>query len=129
MPLYEFFCRNCEASRDEIWKSSDRPDEQLCGNCGGTSHYVLGKPAMFRVKLDNQGRIGYKYDMGTGKQTYHSATRENYEHNIGNKSLKDLQSMGSDKSKSVYTKEYGKAVAKAEKNKTERLKRILKGEK
>ena len=76
---------------------------------------------MFRIKFDNQGRIGYKNDLGDGKQTYRSATREQYEHNLGNRSAQGLKDMGSDKSKSVYTKEYARAVDKAEKNKKARF--------
>ena len=126
MPIYEYFCDGCGSLHDAIYGASSRPNTMTCPECGESAEYRVGKPAMFRIKFDNQGRIGYKNDLGNGKQTYRSATREQYEHTIGNRSMKDLKALGSDKAKSVYTKEYQRAVDKAEKNKIERRKATFK---
>jgi hypothetical protein len=81
---------------------------------------------MLRVKFDQNGRVGYKTDYGTGKKRFSSATREKYEHNIGNKALKDVQGSGSEKADSVYSKEYSRHLKDKEVTKKEILKSKMK---
>ena len=126
MPLYEFHCDTCDAVMEKIYKHDERPAELACDECQvGTAWYHIGKVAYFRVRFDNNGRIGFKHDMGNGKQTYRSATRENYEHNLGSKSTKALKEMGNDKGKSVYTKELTRATEAKQKENFARLKKAL----
>jgi len=128
MPLYEYHCPLCGNVLDKIFSYDERPEKVPCDTprCEGDAAYHMGMPGMFRIKFDQNGRIGYKQDMGDGKKTYRSATREKYEHNIGSKPLKDVQGSGSEKSQSVYTKEYDRHVKAKEKEKSERRKKILK---
>ena len=128
MPIYEFVCTSCDAIHESVFKSQERPTHIDCENCSQplSAEYRVGKPAMFRVKFDQNGRIGYKYDMGNGKQQIRSATRENYEHNLGNRTKKDLKEMGTDRNKSVYTKEYDRHVRSTEKQKVEKANKELK---
>jgi hypothetical protein len=51
----------------------------------------------FKVQFERNGTIGYKYDTGSGKPRVVSATRENYEHNVGNTGgdrVKELKQRG-----------------------------------
>src|SRR5437868_2094840 len=51
----------------------------------------------FRVQFERNGLVAYKYDTGNGKPRIVSATRENYEHNMGNTSgakLRELKAKG-----------------------------------
>ena len=91
---------------------------------------------MTRVQFEQNGRIGYRIDVGDGKQLYRSATREQYEHKVGNigaDRYKEAKRQGEDLkiNDSVYAKAYGEKVKEAEKKKTEKfqrgLKKILKG--
>jgi putative FmdB family regulatory protein len=128
VPLYEFHCPNCGNMIERLFSFDKRPEKIECDTprCEGEAEYHVAMPGMIRVKFDQNGRIGYKHDMGDGKKTYRSATREQYEHTIGNKPLKDVQGSGGDKAKSVYTKEYDRHVRKQEKEKVERRKHALK---
>jgi putative FmdB family regulatory protein len=132
MPLYQYTCEDCGASYDEVFKYEEKPATIVCGNCGKDAVYYVGSPAMFRVKYEQNGRIGFKYDMGNGKKTHRSATRENYEHLGGSRSSKDFHSMGADKNRSVLTKRYDEHVKNTEKTKLARAnheaKKILKGD-
>ena len=68
---------------------------------------------MTKVQFEQNGRIGYKISVGDGKHIYRSATREKYEHTVGNTSRSKLtekkQELGS-LNESVYSKSYGEAV-------------------
>lgn len=51
----------------------------------------------FKIQFERNGLVAYKYDQGGGKSRIVSATRENYEHNIGNTSgakLRELKEKG-----------------------------------
>lgn len=128
MPLYEYHCPECGNIIDKICSYDSKPKTVPCTTprCEGEAEYRVGMPGMFRIQFDQNGRIGYKQDMGDGKKTFRSATREKYEHNIGSKPLKDVQGSGSEKSRSVYTKEYDRHVRTKEKEKAERLKKTIK---
>lgn len=67
----------------------------------------------FKIQFERNGLVAYKYDTGNGKPRIVSATRENYERNIGNMSgdkLRQLKKEGrmSEIAKSVTTKGYQK---------------------
>jgi hypothetical protein len=71
----------------------------------------------FRVQFERNGLIAYKYDSGDGKPRTVSATRENYEHNIGNTSnakLKEMKDKGelSRAAPSITTKGYKETYKK-----------------
>jgi hypothetical protein len=94
---------------------------------------------MTKVQFEQNGRIGYRIDVGDGKQIYRSATREKYEHTIGNmgthqyKKEKAQGAVDERLNESKYTKAYGEAVKKKKKENMDmhnrNLKKILKGEK
>lgn len=127
MPLYEFVCTSCGGIHDKVMDFVDKPEQIPCEFCeDGVADYQFGKPAMFRVKYEQNGRVAYKYDLGDGKKVHRSATREKYEHNLGSRGSRDLKDMGTDKNKSVYTKEYGRVVESKEKAKIDNLKKAIK---
>lgn len=128
MPLYEFFCSECGTQVEGIYKASERPSTVPCGSleCGGLAEYHVSKPAYFKLKYDQNGRVGFKYDMGNGKQFHRSATREKHEHTLGNRSEKDLKAMGDAKGESVYTKEYQRAVDKKAAEASEKAQKTMK---
>ena len=128
MPIYEFVCTNCDAPHESVFKAQERPTHIDCEHCKGvlSAEYRVGKPAMFRVKFDQNGRVGYKYDMGNGKTQVRSATREAYEHNLGSRTQKDFKEMGSDKNRSVYTKDYDRHVRTQEKEKVAKANKEIK---
>jgi putative FmdB family regulatory protein len=127
MPLYEYYCESCDRFTDKTFKYSEKPTAVPCEHCeSGVAEYRVGKPAMFRIQFDQNGRVAYQMDLGKGKKVYRSATREAYEHNLGNKGSKAAKEAGSDINKSVYTKEYGREVERKEKEKTEKFVKTLK---
>ncbi len=81
--------------------------------------YKLG--GYTRVQFERNGRIGYEYRQSDGTKRIVSATREKYEHNMGNMGSKALKEAGTKKNESVYTKEFGKKVEKAEHQKAEKF--------
>lgn len=131
MPCYEYVCKTCDELVEHIFKYEEKPHDVPCPCCGGIAEYRVGMPGYFKVKYDQHGRVGYKYDLGNGKTIHRSASRENHEHNLGSRSEKDLKTMGNEKGKSVYTKEYQGHVDKQEKTKKEirekKTKELLKG--
>ena len=118
MPLYSYVCTGCEETTDEIFKYDDRPEIIKCPLCDtGVAEYMMGKPAHFRIAIDGNGRKGYKMDMGNGKQTVRSSTREQYEHRAGNMPVEKLKGNVKSTSESVYTKAYSEHLQKEENTK------------
>lgn len=71
----------------------------------------------FKVQFERNGYIGYKYDTGNGKPRTVSATRENYEKNVGNTpsgKLRELKAQGrmSELSPTITSKGYKKTYEK-----------------
>lgn len=108
MPLYQYFCDPCGLFIDELFKASERPNGIPCTGCGKTAEYRIGAPGMTRIQFEQNGRVGYKMKLNNGAEIRRSATRERYEHIGGNKSVKELKSMGKDLNRSVYSKSYVK---------------------
>lgn len=76
----------------------------------------------FKVQFERNGTVGYKYDTGNGKPRVVSATRENYEHNVGNTGndrVKELKSRGdiSRMAPSITTKGYKETFKKVQSKK------------
>src|SRR5208283_1722601 len=94
------------------FKSEERPTVVPCPSegCEKEAEYHMSTPAYFKIKFDQNGRVGFKYDMGGGKQFRRSATREQHEHILGSRTNADIRKMGNAKSEGVYTKEFGRAV-------------------
>jgi hypothetical protein len=89
--------------------ASEEPPEVFEG--GAYSGFLPDKVHLtFKTSFEVNGRIGYRYSTGDGKPRIVSATRERYEHNLGNKGTKALKQMGTDASKSVYTKSFQRLV-------------------
>lgn len=126
MPLYSYFCRWCEKITDKIFKYEERKDWVPCEHCKDyPADYQMGIPAHFRIAIDGNGRKGYKMDMGNGKKTVRSATREQYEHRAGNMPAKDLMKNARSTTQSVYTKEYGRKVEAEKKEKMKQLEKAV----
>jgi hypothetical protein len=125
MPLYQYWCEPCEHFTDRIFKYDEKPAVVPCEQCEALAEYQVGNPAQLRIKYDQNGRVGYRMSLGDGRQIHRSATREKYEHTLGNKSAKDVHAMGVNKNKSVYTKEYGRHKERVEKTKFENFKKAL----
>lgn len=73
----------------------------------------------FKTSFERNGTVGYKYDTGTGKPRIVSATRENYEHNVGNTGIdrvKELKERGhiSRMAPSITTKGYKETFKKVQ---------------
>lgn len=96
----------------EISAQEDPPDEYDGAEKIRLLPYKMG--GYTRVQFERNGRIGYEYRQPDGKKRIVSATREKYEHNMGNMGSKALKEAGTKKSDSVYTKTYGNMVEKAE---------------
>ena len=60
MPLYEYRCPECDNVMTQIYSYEERPNTVECDTpkCAGTAEYFFGKPAMLRVKFDQNGRVG-----------------------------------------------------------------------
>lgn len=93
---------------------------------------------MSKVQFEQNGRIGYKVSIGNGKHLYRSATKERYDHMVGNTGASAIREakrqgykMGS--TDSVFTKSYDQKVKEAKKENfahhNRQLKKILKGDK
>lgn len=75
-----------------------------------------------KIQFERNGLVAYKYDTGNGKPRIVSATREQYEKNVGNMSgdkLRQLKKEGrlSEISKSVTTKGYKETYKKVQEKK------------
>ena len=120
MPNYSFECPNCGKQIDHFCSIADMPEKIPCDNCTGVDcTRVLSAPGMIRVKFDKNGYVGYKIDMGNEKKLYRSATRENYEHQMGNTPSKDVNARKA--AKDVLTKDYQAVVDKNNKLKAQKF--------
>jgi hypothetical protein len=89
---------------------------------GGSKYAYIGMLPFrvnltFKIQFERNGLVAYKYDHGDGRPRVVSATRENYEKNVGNMpahKIKELKAQGrlSEINKSVTTKGYQKAFEK-----------------
>ena len=117
MPLYEFVC-DCGAAVEKLMSADLRPRRIDCpANCGGDAEYRVGMPAHFRIAIEGGGRRGYKMDMGNGRKTVRSATRERWEHQAGNQQRKDFNADPRAASASQYTREYQRKLDEEKKTK------------
>lgn len=104
----------------EFQASEDPPDEHADGG------FIYKRIEMipyktnltFKVQFERNGLVAYKYDTGNGKPRIVSATRENYEKNLGNMpshKVRELKAQNrlSELSPSITTKGYKKAYDKA----------------
>lgn len=103
----------------EYTASEDAPEEFEGAKKVGLLPFKLG--GYTKVQFERNGRIGYEYRQGDGKKRIVSATREKYEHTMGNLGSKALKEAGTRKNESVYTKKFGKKVEQAEHQKAEKF--------
>lgn len=118
MPIFKFRCENeeCDHVTEFMHLAKVRPDGTVgidpcpesaaCEKCTGATTRVIEFPGMSRVTFDRNGKKGIEIRNGDSKRTT-SATREKYEHDIGNRNSKDLKGYRPD---SVYSKEVQKVV-------------------
>jgi putative FmdB family regulatory protein len=107
MPIYEYFCNSCETNTETICKVAEKPETIPCADCGKDAESRMSKPSHFRIAIDGNGR----------KILARSATREQYEHNVGNKPSKEVKEGVAKQSRSVYTKSYQQHVDAQNKHK------------
>jgi putative FmdB family regulatory protein len=60
MPLYEYVCQQCDCRYERLERASE-PKDGTCPECGGTSHRLIGAPA-----LQFKGSGWYVNDYGKG---------------------------------------------------------------
>jgi predicted nucleic acid-binding Zn ribbon protein len=118
MPIYKFRCENEECAHvtefmhlakvlaDGSVGTEPCPASAECEVCKGTTSKVFEAPGMSRISFDRNGKKGIEIRSGNSRRTT-SATREKYEHDIGNRNSKDLKGYRPD---SVYSKEVQKVV-------------------
>jgi hypothetical protein len=121
----------------EAAASEDRPETPKDHKYCGMVPYKIN--LMTKVQFEQNGRIGYRIGLGDGRQIHRSATREKYEHTLGNmgshqyKKEKAQGAQNERLNESQYSKAYGDAVKKKKKDTMDmhnrNLKKILKGEK
>lgn len=63
-----------------------------------------------RSQFERNGRIGYNYNLGNGRKFIRSATREKYEHNLGNLSAAERKKQGNSIADSVYSSSFKRAI-------------------
>ena len=73
---------------------------------------------VIRAQFERNGRVGYEYRLANGKKIIRSATRERYEHNIGNLSQTALKEKGRSVADSVYSKSFQKHLDSKKKKET-----------
>jgi len=93
--------------------AEDRPRAPKGYTYKGLLPYKLN--LLTKVQFVQNGRIGYKIDTGSGKPLYRSATRERYEHVMGNtgaEAFREAKRQGYkiDTNETVFDKKYGAAV-------------------
>ena len=114
----------------EAKASEDRPAPPPGFKYKGMVPYKMN--LMTKVQFEQNGRIGYRIDVGDGKQIYRSATREKFEHQVGNMGAQQFkkekeQGLKSERlSESAYTKAYAEKVKESKRKTTEMHKRNLK---
>ena len=126
MPLYSFYCPDCEVLSDEIFKVGERPGSIICHICHHEAKYVMSAPSQFRISVEGNGRKGYKTDMGNGRKTVRSETRERYEHRLGNTPAAEIKKNPNALTESAYTKRYAEKVGAEKKAKDAHTMRMFK---
>jgi predicted nucleic acid-binding Zn ribbon protein len=118
MPIYKFRCDNEECDhiteflhlakvRDDGSVGTDPcPESAQCAICAGTTKKVFEAPGLSRITFDRNGKKGIEIRHGNSKRLT-SATREKYEHDIGNKNSKDLKGF---RTESVHSKSVQKVL-------------------
>jgi hypothetical protein len=105
----------------EFSAKQDPPDlYELEGRVYKRSHALPYKTNLtFKIQFERNGLVAYKYCTGDGKPRIVSATRENYEHNMGNTGgdkLRELKAKGElhRAAPSITTKGYKDAFKKVQ---------------
>jgi hypothetical protein len=112
----------------ELPASVDRPN--LHEAAGHIYEYVETLPDKsmmhtIRSQFVRNGHVGYEYKLPGGQRFTRSATRENWEHNLGNLSQKRQGELGTKVSETVYTPKIQNIVEKRERAKKEKLKTAM----
>lgn len=129
-----------EAGAEQIleFQAKDDPPDEVDGYKRKYALPYKDYNLMTKVQFEQNGRIGYRIGLGDGKSLYRSATKERYEHMVGNTGASKIaeakrQGYKLGSTDSVFTKSYGEKVRDAKKANFEmhnrNLKKILKGEK
>lgn len=109
--------RHPETSEEIYWEGpwEERPQEIEGHLYAGFAPRKTGM--VVRSMFERNGRVAYEYNLGNGKKFIRSATRERYEHNLGNLSAEKRKEKGNQIADSVYSRSFEKALkdAKAKK--------------
>ena len=120
MPYYKYQCEDeacdhlteflCLATiLDDGSVGHKMPEDTTCEKCRGPTHRKIEAPGLTRMTFDRNGKKGIEIRQEGGAKRVTSATREKYEHDIGNKNSKDLKGF---RTESVYSKEVQKVMDK-----------------
>ena len=112
MPIYEYLCDACGEITDTVCKFEEKPKKMTC-KCGKKAGPCMSSPAQVKISLDANGYKGYRINLGDGRKVARSATREKYEHQIGNTAA----GKASPKTATVFTKARQQHEEKTEKAK------------
>jgi len=52
MPIYSYFCDECEREFEELVPMSHRTEDQVCPDCTGAGHYMVSAPFL-KAYLDS----------------------------------------------------------------------------
>jgi len=78
-----------------------------------------------RTQFVRNGHIAYEYKLPGGQRFTRSATRENWEHNLGNLGAKRQAELGTQISKTIHTPKVQNIVDRVERAKKEKLKGFI----
>lgn len=119
MPIYKFRCENeeCDHVTEFLHLAKVMPDGRVgsdpcpekadCEACHGPTYRMIEAPGLARITYERNGRKAIEIRQEGKKTRTTSATREKYEHDVGNKRSKDLKGF---RAESVYTKEVQKVL-------------------
>lgn len=94
MPYYKYQCDNedCLKLTEELLPISKYPGDSIsCPDCGKQARQIIEAPGMVKIKFERNGRKATMTVLDNGRQFIKSATREKYEHDVGNKAAKDFK--------------------------------------
>lgn len=109
MPLYDYTCTKeaCGITFEETRPYENREEQATCPECGSPAKYMFSFNGVARVTFERNGKKGVEIRTSGGGKRIVSATREKYEHDVGNRNSKDLKGF---RPESVYSKGVQKVV-------------------
>ena len=92
MPLYEWYCNECELLYEEFFKLSDKPKFIECEDCHGRATQILTKAPAFHGDSGEYARRRFPYYDENLDTTFNSLSEKNkYLKKKNSKSYEHLQ--------------------------------------